>query len=431
MKTTPPRCFGVFCLAFLILPAAVVMGAPSKDGKGEKKDRTAASVKRYSHGNPTNHEQLMLELVNRARANPNTEAKRLGIKLGEGLPPGTISASPKQPVAFHQGLILASRSHSQWMIRTQTFSHTGEKNSNGGDRITDSGYKFIGFYSWGENLGWKGTSGNVDLTWLTMQNHDGLFSSPFHRPNLCNGDFREIGVGLVEGTFMGLRALVATQNFAKSDAYPDPWLLGVVYDDKNRDGKYDVGEGVPGITITPAGIGWDTVSSSSGGYAVPMSGNGSVTVTFSGPRLGVPITRIVKRNGKNQKLDLILPPPPPPAPDIAVLQPSTSNMIAGVAKRSFGTVKKGGKGLSKSFTIRNNGPATLKLVSVVCVGDDSRDFVVTPFNVRSLDSGFATFFKVTFKPTDNGVRKTIIRVTSNDPDEKSFDFFVSGLGVGF
>jgi len=45
----------------------------------------------YSHGNPSSHAQLMLELVNRARAKPSAEAKRHGISLNRGLPSGRIS----------------------------------------------------------------------------------------------------------------------------------------------------------------------------------------------------------------------------------------------------------------------------------------------------------------------------------------------------
>ena len=44
---------------------------------------------------PSNLEQYMLELMNRARANPSAEAARYGIDLNEGLPAGTISAAPK------------------------------------------------------------------------------------------------------------------------------------------------------------------------------------------------------------------------------------------------------------------------------------------------------------------------------------------------
>ncbi len=39
----------------------------------------------YDHGNPTDFEQLMLELVNRARNDPGVEAARLGIGLNDGL----------------------------------------------------------------------------------------------------------------------------------------------------------------------------------------------------------------------------------------------------------------------------------------------------------------------------------------------------------
>jgi hypothetical protein len=46
----------------------------------------AASVQAasYSHGEPADHEQLMLELINAARANPLGEASRLGIDLNQG-----------------------------------------------------------------------------------------------------------------------------------------------------------------------------------------------------------------------------------------------------------------------------------------------------------------------------------------------------------
>jgi hypothetical protein len=43
---------------------------------------------------PTDYEQYMLELLNRARANPAAEAARHGIDLNEGLPAGTISTTP-------------------------------------------------------------------------------------------------------------------------------------------------------------------------------------------------------------------------------------------------------------------------------------------------------------------------------------------------
>ena len=67
---------------------------------------------------PTAEEQYLLELVNRARQNPTAEAQLYGISLNEGLSPGTISETPKPPLAFNLNLIDAAREHSQWMLDT-------------------------------------------------------------------------------------------------------------------------------------------------------------------------------------------------------------------------------------------------------------------------------------------------------------------------
>src|SRR6478735_4975947 len=71
---------------------------------------------------PSNLQQYMVELINRARANPTAEAARYGISLNEGLPAGTISTAPKQPLAINRYLTDGARTHSQWMIDTDTFS---------------------------------------------------------------------------------------------------------------------------------------------------------------------------------------------------------------------------------------------------------------------------------------------------------------------
>jgi len=50
---------------------------------------------------PSPQEQYLVELINRARADPAGEASRQLIDLNEGLAPGTISAAPKQPLAVN------------------------------------------------------------------------------------------------------------------------------------------------------------------------------------------------------------------------------------------------------------------------------------------------------------------------------------------
>ena len=55
--------------------------------------------------NLTDQEQLLLELINRARTFPLAEAAYYGIDLNEGLAPGTISNSAKQPLAPNASLL--------------------------------------------------------------------------------------------------------------------------------------------------------------------------------------------------------------------------------------------------------------------------------------------------------------------------------------
>src|SRR5262245_60292944 len=68
-------------------------------------------------------EQLMIELINRARANPLGEASRYGVDLNQGLTPGTISASAVSPLAPHQALVNSAGFHSDDMYARNFFSH--------------------------------------------------------------------------------------------------------------------------------------------------------------------------------------------------------------------------------------------------------------------------------------------------------------------
>src|SRR5690349_7486538 len=98
---------------------------------------------------PTAYEQYFLELVNRARLDPAGEAARFGMGLNDGLAAGTISATPKQPLASNPALLDAADAHSAWTLATDTFSHTGANGSSPGDRMGAAGYAFSGSWSWG------------------------------------------------------------------------------------------------------------------------------------------------------------------------------------------------------------------------------------------------------------------------------------------
>lgn len=118
----------------------------------------------------------------------------------------------------------------------------------------------------------------------------------------------------------------------------------------------------------------------------------------------------------------------PNAPDIAVFQPAGTNLADGVGKKGFGTAKADGRGVVKSFTIRNTGTAPLTGLSVKVTGKNKKDFTAEePRNTR-LGAGAATTFKVTFAPASPGDKTALIVIKSNDPDESPYKITVDGKG---
>jgi uncharacterized protein YkwD len=243
---------------------------------------------------PTSHEQYMLELINLARSNPAAEAARHGIALNEGLPAETISAAAKQPLAFNPYLIESAQLHSQWLLDTDTFSHTGSGGTNPGERMTSAGYSFTRSWGWGENIAWQGTTGTPD----TYSYVTGLESTLFvdagiagrgHRTNLMNPDYREVGLGIRAGVFIGYNAVMVTQDFAYSGS--SIFLSGVVYDDGLvlANNFYTPGEGLGGVTISAARFTDQAVFSTktwdSGGYTLALPA-GIYNVTASGTAMG-------------------------------------------------------------------------------------------------------------------------------------------------
>jgi Ca2+-binding RTX toxin-like protein len=253
----------------------------------------------------TAHEQLVLELINRARLDPLGEAARHGINLNAGLPAGTLTGAAKQPLAGNGFLTDAARTHSQWMIATDIFSHTGAGGSTPHQRMQDAGYVFTGSFMSGENIAIRGTTGGINLTTMTPQLHQDLFLSPGHRVNMLNEGYRELGTGLAQGLFQftsGLfNSVTLTENFARSGS--SIFVTGVAIADANNNNFYDIGEARSGIAVTVASAG-STTTAAAGGYAVATSG-GTLHVTFSGGDLSTPVVVSVAAGTNNAKVDLV------------------------------------------------------------------------------------------------------------------------------
>jgi len=248
----------------------------------------------------TQNEQLYLELVNAARLDPKGEAERQGNALNEGLDAGTIPDTPVQPLAANAQIQEAAAGHSQWMLDTDTLSHTGEGGSDPGDRMTDADYVFEGTSGWGENIALWRTTGTVDLLDAIKAHHDGLYKSPGHRENLFRPHFRETGISQENGVFeAGWNASILTQKFGVSGG--DVFLTGAVFDDTDKNGSYSVGEGTDGFAVSAADA--ETSTWASGGYSVGVASNAATTVTLGNGDSPIQVT--VDLSGDNVKLDLV------------------------------------------------------------------------------------------------------------------------------
>lgn len=272
---------------------------------------------------PTSIDQLMLELINRARENPQLEADRLlnGL-LNEGVPSNNIiSNDPKQPLAFNVFLNQSAYDHSQWMLDNDIFSHTGVNNSSSKDRMTIAGYEFVTPWMSGENIAWKGTTDSLDFEGFAIDNYDNLFvdrnyPNRGHRVTILKDDFQEIGIASVEGEFsvnnINYNAVMTTQNFAVSNS-EGAFLTGVVYDDAVIDDDfYSIGEGIGNITIlaqnVDTGTQYQTQTWETGGYSLSLP-SGNYLVNFTG-NFGENFedkinSQIISIDSRNVKLDFI------------------------------------------------------------------------------------------------------------------------------
>jgi hypothetical protein len=92
----------------------------------------------YDSGDPTPAEQQVLEIINRARANPTAEGQRLHIDINEGLSAGQ-TATPHPPLAMNKILLGTARAHSQDMYARKYFDHVDPDGHDPYQRMTTAG----------------------------------------------------------------------------------------------------------------------------------------------------------------------------------------------------------------------------------------------------------------------------------------------------
>ena len=271
----------------------------------------------YSIGNPSDEEQFYLELLNRARANPRGEAQILqnttdqdvvsayryfGVDLN--LMRAQFSRIPvAPPLSMNAGLLAAARLHSMDMFTNSFQGHVSSDGRNTAARITAQGYSWSTYgenvYAWAKSVFYGHAGFAVDWG----NGPGGMQTPPGHRLNIHSLNFREVGIGVAQGRNGSVGPQLVTQDFANSFG-SQPFITGVAYRDLNENHFYDPGEGIGGVIVNVSGATAYAITAPSGGYSVPVSGNGSYEVSFTTDS-GVTHQTVSVISSQNVKLDFV------------------------------------------------------------------------------------------------------------------------------
>lgn len=287
----------------------------------------------YSIGDPSPLEQEYLERINRARSRPweegfllatstNADVQRafqfFGVDLQRAI--DEIALYPVvQPLSFEPRLTEAARGHTRYMFERGVQEHeerdpvTGAVLNSIGERVTASAYPWTAV---GESIfafaqGVEHGHAGFEIDW--GPGDGGVQRPPGHRDNNHSAAYREVGVGVLEGTRTVVTATstntvgpqLVTIDFGRRFE-TTPKATGVAFYDVNTNGLYDAGEGIPGVRVESPGASAFATTRRSGGYTVPIAeGAGRVRFLIGGNEIsGVSVTGVFDRN---EKVDLVLP----------------------------------------------------------------------------------------------------------------------------
>jgi uncharacterized protein YkwD len=291
--------------------------------------------------NPTALEQELLELTNRMRTAPAAELALLLASSSDvtdainyfkvDLPTLRQQWSlltPAAPLAWSTQLNDAAIGHNQKMIQYDQQSHqVGVSDTAGnftayepdiGVRVTAAGYAFSytaeSIFAYANSVPYAQASFAID--WGGTAATGGIQIGTGHRNNIMSANLREVGISIVEETnpSTGVGPLVVTENFGtRSTLSGKAYLLGVAFQDTNKDGWYQSGEGLSDVQVQITGINGTTFSDTltvgtAGGYQ-DLLNPGQYQIDFS--RNGVIVssktTLISAATPANVKIDLIVP----------------------------------------------------------------------------------------------------------------------------
>jgi uncharacterized protein YkwD len=310
-------CFSLVGLCFFATAGCGSTGDEHKEAPG----LTPLTVpeKTYSHGDPTPKEQGLLELMQRARATPSTEGKRI---VSDGDPDVGVAVKqfmvdeakvvadfqkyePVPPLSFEPLLMQSSKFHSEDMAAKGFQQHDGSAGESFDQRITKTGYK------------WMFVSENIFAYGRSLREAHDAFLIDWGNPDLghrhamldLDGPERDVGISIVEKNGPNqVGPLVITEDFGMPIDTSIRYVVGVVYSDENGNEFYDPGEGLAGYKVVPDRGDTYAITSTSGGYSIPFGkSSGLVTVQVQSPEGKAIAQQATSLSGENVKVDFIMP----------------------------------------------------------------------------------------------------------------------------
>ncbi|MBL8818304.1 MAG: hypothetical protein JNL58_19915 [Planctomyces sp.] len=356
----------------------------------------------------TDNEQLLLELINRARANPTAEAALHGVGLNDGLAAGTITTTPKQPLAPHQSLTDAAQKHSQDMIDRDFFAHNNPSGLTPQQRTTAEGYPSTLV---GENIAMGRTTGTIDQIQQVYDRHSSLFKSPGHRQNMLHVPYEEVGTGIRYGVYTesgtNWNAALVTENFGIRTI--NPYITGVVYTDSNSNNFYNVGEAIRTGTITAYNTATQAVFTetigNSGGYGISVpAGTYSVSARYNVGQTPVVAITTVTVGTDNLKVDFVT--GSATSVGLTLTSPTTTlSEIGGTTSSVFTVTRTGDLGTAVVFAVSTSDSTETSVPATVTipVGQTSATFTVNSVNDLIVDGNQTSTITVsaTGYPTRN------------------------------
>lgn len=273
---------------------------------------SAADVYQAPSPEPTPEETLILEFINRCRADPKADADRIApAGSAPRLPSATTidfamfrsemaAIRPAPPLVFDLRLLEAARKHSHYMI-LHGLGHD-EKPGLPGFTGTDPSARV-------KAAGWSGGAGencyrDAADPWASHVGFivdwgpggpGGMQPGRGHRTNITNPSYTCIGVGALPNE----SRLSVTHNLGSDGRR---YAGGVIYVDRDRDGQYGIGEGRGGVAVQAGGQ--RTATWASGAYAIEIPSGAAVLTLKAG---STEITRSIPAAPGNVKIDWIIP----------------------------------------------------------------------------------------------------------------------------